>query len=156
MLKMASKMKTDIKYKTKIFCDPVTPKVKEFMTFLKDARRTLEKLKFAQDTKITDREIEQVESRLTLLEDRKIAPQAAKKSERGRSATPKKEPHKNVALFTEGKPLRCKSCACTACGGIKYYKRIGQKLLVLALRNNGSRSDEDFAVDMYVFFLLHF
>lgn len=149
-------MKADPKYKERIFCTSWTNKTKEFLTFLKHSKNSLQRLRFLSIERSRDLEIEQVEEALKAMVETKQEP---KKSARTKNPTKLKRglrfittnrltrthsndnTEKNIILNSEGynifeqddsvRCMRRKSCSCTSCGGLNYYNRVQKKMLFM-------------------------
>ena len=104
-------------------------------------------MRFLQDKRTTDIEIEQVEEGLKALVETKTTKHVFKR--RGIFKTQKKlkksqsinydektkiKNANSFGVFSDDQDLhnmRCKSCVCKSCGGLSYYNRIEKKILLL-------------------------
>ncbi len=153
MLKKAMKLKGDPRYKERVLSDPTTSKARQLLAFMKDARDSLRKMRYLSAETSKDNEMEELEEALGILAEsgpaaantHRAVPQAEKPArKRAVSALDVLDAlAENELLDPDAcslRDIRCRSCACRACGGAKYYQRVGKKLPPLAARKGKKRS----------------
>ncbi len=143
MLKRAIRLRVDPAYKSRVLSWPMTAKSHELLAFTKDARESLQRLRYLPAEKTMDTETEELEEALrVLVEARKshrrrepYLPPApvglSPKRSRSLHAESRNDATNSEAAGDSLREIRCRSCACRDCGGIKYYQRVGRRLRVL-------------------------
>jgi len=140
MLRMTNKIKTDSKYREKIFTGHVTKKVMELKNFVRNVPRTIRRLKFVPVQKNKDYELDLVIGHLNCIEkpmqkgSRNNHKKLRRQSEDFLAQTHEDKDFQQLQEvipenFDENARMRSKSCCCGECGGPKYYKNVQRKLI---------------------------
>ncbi len=142
LVKKVIRMKLDIEYKRRIYCDPRSPRSASICQFMQDARDTVKKIYESITTKqLSARALPVVSARTPSVLDSGsrtglsrravIMSMQANKSDsaNGRCRSEGRARGQQMVEAEDNvKNIRGKSCCCEACGGMEYYRRVQRRI----------------------------